>query len=61
MRSDLWATFNWTLESLFDGEMLGRSAAMYRIRTRPVQRIDQNAKPNRALRMLAEKMRRIKG
>lgn len=61
MRSDLWATFNRTQESLVNGGLLGRGATGRRMRTRPVQGIDQNVKLNRALWMLAEEMRRLKG
>ena len=61
MRSDLWATFNRTQESLVNGGLLGRGATGRRMRTRPVLGIEQNVKLNRALWMLAEEMRRLKG
>ena len=61
VRSDLWATFNRVQESLVNGGLEGRSATGRRMRTRPVQGIDQNVKFNRALWMLAEEMRRLKG
>ena len=61
VRSDLWSTFNRVQESLVNGGLPGRNATGRRMRTRPVQGIDQNVKLNRALWMLAEEMRRIKG
>ena len=61
MRSDLWATFNRTQESLVNGGLLGRGATGRRMRTRPVLGIEQNVKLNRALWMLAEEMRRLTG
>ncbi len=61
VRSDLWSTFNRVQESLVHGGLVGRSATGRRMRTRPVQGIDQNVKLNRALWVLAEEMRRIKG
>ena len=61
MRSDLWATFNRTQESLVNGGLLGRGATGRRMRTRPVLGIEQNVKLNRALWMLAEEMRRLMG
>lgn len=61
VRSDLWSTFNRVQESLVNGGLPGRSATGRRMRTRPVQGIDQNVKLNRALWMLAEEMRRLKG
>jgi hypothetical protein len=60
-RPDLWSTFNRVQESLVNGGLPGRTATGRRMRTRPVQGIDQNVKLNRALWMLAEEMRRIKG
>ena len=59
--SDLWSTFNRCQQSLVNGGLPGRSASGRRMRTRPVQGIDQNVKLNRALWMLAEEMRRLKG
>ena len=61
VRSDLWSTFNRTQENLLQGGIPGRSATGRRMRTRAVQGIDQNVKLNRALWMLAEEMRRLKG
>lgn len=61
VHSDLWSTFNRTQENLLQGGILGRSATGRRMRTRAVQGIDQNVKLNRALWMLAEEMRRLKG
>ena len=61
VRSDLWSTFNRVQESLVNGGLPGRSATGRRMHTRPVQGIDQNVKLNRALWMLAEEMRQLKG
>lgn len=61
VRSDLWSTFNRVQESLVNGGLAGRGTNGRRMRTRPVQGIDQNVKLNRALWMLAEEMRRLKG
>ena len=60
VRSDLWSTFNRIQESLVNGGLLGRGATGRRMRTRPVQGIDQNVRLNRALWMLAEEMRQLK-
>ena len=60
VRSDLWSTFNRIQESLLNGGLLGRGATGRRMRTRPVQGIDQNLRLNRALWMLAEEMRHLK-
>lgn len=57
---DLWATFNRVQENLVTGGLSGRNSANRRMRTRPVQGIDQNIKLNRALWMLAEGMRDLK-
>jgi hypothetical protein len=60
-RPDLWSTFNRIQESLTKGGLPSRSANGRRQRTRAVEGIDQNMKLNRALWMLAEEMRRLKG
>ena len=60
-RSDLWATFNRVQEALTKGGLPSPSANGRRQRTRPVEGIDQNVKLNRALWMLADGMRRLKG
>ena len=60
-RADLWSTFNRVQEALVSGGLEGRSASGHRMRTRPVQGIDANLKLNRALWLLAEAMRQIKG
>lgn len=59
--ADLWSTFNWVQEALVSGGLRGRSANGQRMRTRPVQGIDAKLKLNRALWMLAESMRQLKG
>lgn len=61
VRSDLWSTFNRVQESLVNGGLPGRGATGRRMHTRPVQGIDQSVKLNRALWMLAEEMRQLKG
>jgi|SRR5579862_1109486 len=58
---DLWSVFNRAQENLMRGGLLGRSANGRRQRTRPVQGIDQNVRLNRALWLLAEGMRQLKG
>jgi hypothetical protein len=59
--TDLWTTFNVVQENLVRGGLRGRSAAGKEIRTREVRGIDQNVKLNRALWVLAEEMRKLKG
>ena len=58
---DLWTTFNRVQENMIRGGLRGRTATGKVMRTRAVQGIDQNIKLNRALWVLAEEMRRIKG
>jgi hypothetical protein len=60
-RPDLWSTFNRVQESLTKGGLPSRSANGRRQHTRAVEGIDQNVKLNRALWMLADAMRQIKG
>ena len=60
-RPGLWTTFNRVQENLIHGGLPARSANGRRQRTRPVQGIDQNVKVNRALWILAEEMKRLKG
>jgi hypothetical protein len=59
--ADLWSTFNRVQEALVTGGLRGRRADGGPMRTRPVQGIDANLKLNRALWMLAESMRQLKG
>ena len=59
--SDLWSTFNRIQENLVKGGLNGRNTRGRRQSTRPVQGIDQNVRLNRALWMLAEEMRKLKG
>lgn len=59
--SDLWTTFNRVQENVIRGGLDGRSAQNKRMTTRPVKGIDQNIKLNRALWVLAEEMRKLKG
>jgi len=59
--SDLWTTFNRVQENVIRGGLDGRSARNKRVTTRPVKGIDQNIKLNRALWVLAEEMRKLKG
>lgn len=58
---DLWTVFNRTQENLIRGGLQGRAANGRRQRTREVQGIDQNIRLNRALWMLADGMRKLKG
>ncbi|MHB1692251.1 MAG: DUF932 domain-containing protein [Thiomonas sp.] len=60
-RPDLWSAFNRVQENLTQGGLMGRSANGRRQRTRPIQGIDQNVKVNRALWLLAEGMKQLKG
>jgi hypothetical protein len=61
LAGDLWTTFNRVQENLVKGGLRGRSATGQVSRTREVKGIDQNIKLNRALWVLAEEMRKIKG
>ena len=54
---DLWTTFNRVQENMLRGGLPARTAAGRHTRTRAVQGIDQSAKLNRALWVLAEEMR----
>ncbi|WP_233890090.1 DUF932 domain-containing protein [Paraburkholderia flagellata] len=58
---DLWTTLNKVQENIVRGGLNGRNAAGRRSMTRPVTGIDQNVKLNRALWILAEEMRQLKG
>jgi hypothetical protein len=60
-RPDLWSTFNRVQENLVQGGLSARTANGRRNRTRAIQGIDQNVKVNRALWILAEEMKRLKG
>jgi len=58
---DLWTTFNKVQENLVRGGLQGRSKTGRAMRTRGVSGIDQSVKLNRALWVLAEEMRKIRG
>lgn len=60
-KPDLWSTFNRVQENLVRGGLAARTSNGRRQRTREVRGIDQNIKVNRALWMLAEEMKRLKG
>jgi hypothetical protein len=60
-RDDLWTTFNRVQENLVKGGLRGRNRNGRTTTTRPVNGIDQSVKLNRALWVLAEEMRRLKG
>lgn len=60
-RDDLWTTFNRVQENLMKGGLRGRNRNGRTTTTRPVNGIDQSVKLNRALWVLAEEMRRLKG
>lgn len=57
----LWATFQRVQENVIRGGQPGRSAQGRRLQTRPVASIDRGVNLNRALWMLAEEMRKLKG
>ncbi|WP_140637138.1 DUF932 domain-containing protein [Methylibium rhizosphaerae] len=57
----LWATFQRVQENALRGGQRGRSAKGRRLQTRPVGSIDRGVSLNRALWMLAEEMRKLKG
>ena len=59
--SDLWSTFNVLQENITRGGLPARMKNGRRQSTRPVESLDTNVKLNRALWMLAEEMRRLKG
>ncbi len=58
---DLWSTFNVLQENIVRGGLPARMKNGRRQSTRPVEGLDTNVKINRALWMLAEEMRRLKG
>lgn len=60
MGNDLWATFNRVQERMIKGGLRGRTANGRRLTTRAVSGIDSDIKLNRALWVLAEKMRQLK-
>jgi hypothetical protein len=60
-RPDLWSTFNRVQENLVQGGLPARAANGRRNHTRAILGIDQNVKVNRALWILAEEMKRLKG
>lgn len=57
---DLWTTFNRVQENLLRGGVAGRTARGRNMQTREVTGIDSNVGLNRALWVLAEKMRALK-
>lgn len=57
----LWTTYQRVQENVIRGGLLGRSAQGRHQQTRPVQSIDRGVSLNRALWMLAEEMRKLKG
>ncbi|MBS0230371.1 MAG: DUF945 domain-containing protein [Proteobacteria bacterium] len=59
--NDMWTTFNRVQENLLKGGLRGRNRTGRATTTRPVNGIDQNVKLNRALWVLADEMRRLKG
>lgn len=58
---DLWHVFNRVQENLIKGGLLGRHSHGRRQRTRAVQGIDADIRLNRALWLLADGLRRLKG
>ncbi|RQQ01029.1 DUF932 domain-containing protein [Burkholderia stagnalis] len=61
VRNDLWSVFNRVQESMVRGGLRGHSKAGRQIRTRAVTGIDQDLRLNRALWVLADEMRKLKG
>lgn len=59
--SDLWTTFNRVQENMILGGLHGRNANGRATTTRPVTGIDQNIRLNRALWVLADELRRLRG
>lgn len=57
----LWSTFQRVQENSLRGGQPGRTAQGRRMQTRPVAGIDRGVSLNRALWMLAEEMRKLKG
>lgn len=57
----LWTIFQRVQENVIRGGQPGRSAQGRRLQTRPVGSIDRGVSLNRALWMLAEEMRKLKG
>ena len=57
----LWTAFQRVQENAMRGGQTGRSTQGRRIRTREVGSIDRGVSLNRALWMLAEEMRKLKG
>lgn len=58
---DLWTTFNRVQENMILGGLHGRNANGRATTTRPVTGIDQNIRLNRALWVLADELRRLRG
>lgn len=58
---DLWTTFNRVQENMINGGLRGRNANGRATTTRPVTGIDQNIRLNRALWVLADELRRLRG
>lgn len=59
--NDLWRTFNRVQERMLQGGLNGRTANGRRMTTRAVTGIDSDIKLNRALWVLAEQMKKLKG
>ncbi|NUZ08080.1 DUF932 domain-containing protein [Piscinibacter koreensis] len=57
----VWSVFQRTQENTMRGGQTGRSAAGRRLQTRAVGSIDRSVNLNRALWVLAEEMRKLKG
>lgn len=58
---DLWTTFNRVQENMMRGGLHGRNASGRATTTRAVTGIDQNIRLNRALWVLADELRRLRG
>ena len=61
VEDSLWSTFQRVQENVMRGGLPSRTVQGHRAQTRAVQSIDRGVSLNRALWMLAEEMRKLKG
>ena len=59
IKNDLWTTFNRVQKSLMKSGLRGRAASGNTFTTRAATGVDHDVKFNRALRTLAEEMRKL--
>ncbi|HHG1925286.1 TPA: DUF932 domain-containing protein, partial [Klebsiella pneumoniae] len=60
-KDDIWTTYQRVQENLIKGGLPGRTEKGKRTTTRPVKAIDGDVKLNKALWLIAEKFRTLKG